>query len=122
MSVANGNGHGSIAGKVYVAGRLDARGVPIREIVLSDDTSFRVYDTSGPYTDPHFTPDVRAGLPRLRRDWIASRGDVEPYDARTASFEIDGWTGGRPPVVHAKPGLAVTQMHYARRGEITPEM
>jgi phosphomethylpyrimidine synthase len=115
------------AGKVYVGGVRDDIRVPMRQIVLSptDDepnAPFRVYDTSGPYTDPHFTTDVRRGLPALRREWILARGDVEPYDARTLSFELDGWEGERPQPLRAKPGRTVTQMHYARRGEITSEM
>ena len=89
------------SGKVYV------NGVPMREITLSGgNPPLRLYDTSGPYTDPNHTVDLKLGLPPLRREWILARGDVEP--ARV------GWK--------ARPGRCVTQMHYARRGEITREM
>jgi phosphomethylpyrimidine synthase len=127
MARPNGSNGGPIAGKVYTSSSRDDIRVPMRQIVLSptgDEANppFRVYDTSGPYTDPHYTADVRRGLPALRRDWIVARGDVEAYDARTSSFAIEGWEGERPQPLRAKPGKIVTQMHYARRGEITPEM
>lgn len=106
--------------KVYVQGsRPDIR-VPMREITLSptkglrgEETNppLRVYDTSGPYTDPHYTVDLEKGLPKLRRPWILERGDVE---------EIVGHKGRR--VFRAKAGCAVTQMAYAKRGIVTPEM
>ncbi len=95
----------------------------------------RVYDTSGPYTDPDATIDIQAGLPALRRDWIMARGDVEEYDAREVKPEDNGQlgpdrSGGVPGVsatsssapLRAKPGKNVSQMHYARQGIITPEM
>jgi phosphomethylpyrimidine synthase len=94
------------------AGRLATRkvhvhGVPMREITLSGGhPPLRLYDTSGPYTDPEYHVDLKLGLPPRRREWIVGRGDVEP-----------GRVGLR-----GKPGRCVTQMHYARRGEITPEM
>ena len=91
--------------KVYVAGREGVR-VPAREVRLGDGTSLRLYDTSGPYTEAGFAPDHEKGLPRMRQDWVRARGDVE--QARGA--------------LRAKPGRRVTQMHYARKGEITPEM
>ncbi len=106
--------------KVYVQGsRPDIR-VPMREITLSptkglggeeENPPLRVYDTSGPYTDPSYTVDLEKGLPKLRRNWILERGDVE---------EIVGHKGRR--VLRAKAGCAVTQMAYAKRGIITPEM
>jgi phosphomethylpyrimidine synthase len=105
--------------KVYV------HGVPFTEVSLTDGSSIRLYDTSGPGSDP------TAGLPPLRRDWILARGDVEEYDGRRPTPRDDGRSAGRrgditsvksAPVLRAKPGHAVTQMHYARRGEITPEM
>src|SRR6185312_12390936 len=83
--------------------------VPAREVTLSNGERLHLYDTSGLYTDPEYTPDVKQGLPPLRRHWILSRNDVEPG------------AGGRWGL-RAKPGRRVTQMHYARRGEITPEM
>ncbi|WP_417320853.1 phosphomethylpyrimidine synthase ThiC [Erythrobacter aureus] len=109
--------------------------VAMREIDLEGgEPSVRVYDTSGPYTDPDATIDINKGLPQLRREWIMARGDVEEYDAREVKPEDNGQlgpdrSGGVPafPNVHkkvlrAKPGMNVSQMHYARRGIITPEM
>ena len=95
--------------KTYLSGSDPSIRVPIREIALTNGERLRLYDTSGPYTDPDFTPDLKQGLPPLRRHWILSRGDVEPG------------AGGRWGL-RAKSGSRVTQMHYARRGEITPEM
>src|SRR4026209_335952 len=95
--------------KTYLSGSDPSIRVPIREIALTNGERLRLYDTSGPYTDPDFTPDLKQGLPPLRRHWILSRGDVEPG------------AGGRWGL-RARPGRRVTQMHYARRGEITPEM
>ncbi|WP_027442628.1 phosphomethylpyrimidine synthase ThiC [Erythrobacter cryptus] len=109
--------------------------VAMREIDLEGgEPPVRVYDTSGPYTDPAATIDIRAGLPALRRDWIMARGDVEDYPGREVRPEDNGRlgpdrSGGVPPFPHAikrplraKAGMNVTQMHYARRGIITPEM
>jgi len=95
--------------KIYVSGSNPSVRVPVREVTLSNDERIRLYDTSGLYTDPDYTPDVKQGLPPLRRHWVLSRADVEPG--------ASGRWGLR-----AKPGHRVTQMHYARRGEITPEM
>ncbi|MXO49316.1 phosphomethylpyrimidine synthase ThiC [Erythrobacter vulgaris] len=109
--------------------------VAMREIDLEGgEPSVRVYDTSGPYTDPDAVIDIRKGLEQKRREWILARGDVEEYDAREVKPEDNGQlgpdrSGGVPafPNVHrrvlrAKPGANVSQMHYARRGIITPEM
>jgi len=114
--------------KVYVDG------VPFTEVSLTDGSSIRLYDTSGPGSDPS------AGLPALRRDWILARGDVEEYDGRRPAPRDDGRAAARlhtnglhtngsgvephapAKVVRAKPGRTVTQLHYARRGDITPEM
>ncbi|NLS29213.1 Phosphomethylpyrimidine synthase [Sphingomonas sp. S2M10] len=111
--------------------------VAMREIHLepgSGEAPVRVYDTSGPYTDPNARIDIMAGLPALRRDWILARGDVEAYDARQVKPEDNGLKGPDrsagvpqfPNVVQrplrAKPGMNVSQMHYAKRGIITPEM
>ncbi|MCX7676996.1 MAG: phosphomethylpyrimidine synthase ThiC [Alteraurantiacibacter sp.] len=119
--------------KVYV-GPLK---VAMREIDLdpsSGEPPLRVYDTSGPYTDPAATIDIAAGLLPLRRPWQLARGDVEEYDARPVRPEDNGQlgpdrSGGVPPFPHArkrvlraKPGANLSQMHYARRGIITPEM
>ncbi len=111
--------------------------VAMREIHLepgSGEAPVRVYDTSGPYTDPDAHIDIMAGLPALRRDWILARGDVEAYDARQVKPEDNGLKGpdrsaGVPQFpnvtkrpLRAKPGMNLSQMHYARRGIITPEM
>ena len=111
--------------------------VAMREIHLepgSGEAPVRVYDTSGPYTDPNAQIDIMAGLPALRRDWILGRGDVEAYDARQVKPEDNGLkgpdrSGGVPQFpnvvkrpLRAKPGMNVSQMHYAKRGIITPEM
>jgi phosphomethylpyrimidine synthase len=100
--------------KVYLEGTRNVR-VPMREIALSDgEPPLRVYDTSGPQDS-----DVRAGLPKLRHEWVMQRGDVE----RVGRAAVDGMPEGLVhDVYRAKPGQRVTQMHYARRGEITPEM
>ncbi len=103
----------------------------------------RVYDTSGPWGDPNLECDVREGLPQLRREWIVARGDVEEYGGRETQPIDDGYltfdavkrarvkdvgkledfpTMRRGGVLRAKPGACVTQLHYARRGIITPEM
>src|SRR5512134_888550 len=126
--------------KIYVDGsRADVR-VPMREIAQADTpASFGadrnppifVYDTSGPYTDPAVRIDIRQGLAPLRGRWIAERGDTEELagptsrygrerldDPRLAEMRFD--LKRRPRI--AKKGLAVTQMHYARRGVVTPEM
>ncbi len=112
-------------------------GVKMREIDLepsSGEPPLRVYDTSGPYTDPAVSIDIRKGLPQLRREWIVARGDVEEYGARETRPEDNGQlgpdrSGGVPPfpnvkprVLRAKAGVNVSQMHYARRGIVTPEM
>ncbi|GLK43547.1 MULTISPECIES: phosphomethylpyrimidine synthase ThiC [Novosphingobium] len=112
-------------------------GVAMREIHLepgSGEAPVRVYDTSGPYTDPDVTIDISAGLAPKRREWITARGDVEDYAAREVKPEDNGLKGpdrsagvpAFPNVVRrplrAKAGMNVSQMHYARRGIITPEM
>ncbi len=118
--------------KVYLQGsRPDIR-VPMREIALSGgNPSLRLYDTSGPYTDPTADLDLKRGLPPLRLAWILGRGDVQelpgPSSAYRRSREENPALGGvrfasvRRPL-RASPGRCVSQMHYARRGEITPEM
>ena len=122
------------SGKTYLIGsRADIR-VPMREVVLASGDAVVLYDTSGPYTDPGFTPDVRRGLPAVRDGWIVERGDTEEYVGRPPRPEDNGrWRGdernldaifrgsGRRPR-RAVGGRAVTQLAYARRGEITPEM
>ena len=111
--------------------------VAMREIDLEPscgEPPLRVYDTSGPYTDPRAQIDIMAGLSPLRRDWIMARGDVEAYDGRETRPEDNGLSGpdrsaGVPQFPHAvkrplraRSGMNVSQMHYARRGIITPEM
>lgn len=111
--------------------------VAMREIDLdphSGEPGVRVYDTSGPYTDPNASIDIAAGLPELRASWIRARGDVEEVTQREVRPEDNGQlgpdrSGGVPAfpnvkkqVLRAKPGQNVSQMHYARRGIITPEM
>ncbi len=119
--------------KVYV--EKDGLRVPFREVALeasANEPPVRLYDTSGPYTDEGFVPNVDAGLPRLREDWIRARGDVEEYDGRTLRPEDNHRTSDDPNAfpdfpatrrpLRAKPGKAVTQMAYARQGIVTPEM
>ncbi len=125
--------------KVYLAGQCHPEvRVAMREIALeasSGEPPLRVYDASGPYTDPAAVIDIRAGLPALRRPWIEGRGDVEAYDGRAIRPEDDGRGPAAGPAnlaefpeasrrrpLRAKAGRAVTQMAYARAGIITPEM
>ncbi|MFJ7983001.1 phosphomethylpyrimidine synthase ThiC [Lysinibacillus xylanilyticus] len=130
--------------KVYVEGSRPDILVPMREIALSPSTgSFgeeenapvRVYDTSGPYTDPAYKVDITKGLPALRSAWIKERGDVEEYEGRTIKPEDNGFRKVDDPRMNenvfpdlsrkplrAKKGKNVTQLHYARKGIITPEM
>jgi phosphomethylpyrimidine synthase len=133
------------------------RRVAMREIDLeptSGEPPLRVYDCSGPYTDPAVTIDIMAGLPEVRRGWIRSRGDVEEVDQREVRPEDNGQMGPdrtagaaarsgrnagaaarsgrnagvqpfpnvRRKVLRARPGANVSQMHYARKGIVTPEM
>ena len=118
--------------KVYFTGSRSEIRVPMREIPLSGgNPPVRLYDTSGPYTDPDAQIDLKRGLPPLRLPWILGRGDVDELPGPTSSYrrrrDEDPALGGvrfasvrRPH--RARPGCRVTQMHYARRGEITPEM
>lgn len=129
--------------KVYVRGSRSDIQVPMREITLTPTQTdageeinppVRVYDTSGPYTDPAQKIDIREGLEPLRMKWILEREDVEVYEGREVRPEDDGFKEGDPranrDVFHglklkplrAKPGKNVTQMHYAKKGIITPEM
>ncbi|WP_186786179.1 phosphomethylpyrimidine synthase ThiC [Paenibacillus agilis] len=131
--------------KVYTEGSRPDILVPEREIKLHDTETpdgiehnppLRVYDTSGPYTDPDVTIDIRKGLQPLKKNWVLERNDVEIYDGREIKPEDNGFRteqGVRvagaeqfPAVnvqpLRAKAGQNVTQMHYARKGIITPEM
>ena len=120
--------------KVHVEGSQASIRVPFREIALhesSGEPPFRVYDTSGPFSDPSVTIDIDSGLPRLRSPWIEQRGDVEAYDGRPITASDNGFADGDRlvrefPAKHrplrAKDGRAVTQLAYARAGIVTPEM
>src|SRR6186997_1664051 len=111
--------------------------VALRQVELqpsSGEPPVTLYDTSGPYTDPNARIDIMAGLPELRREWIRGRGDVEEVAQREVRPEDNGQlgpdrSGGVQPfpnvrkrVLRARPGQNVTQMHYAKRGIVTPEM
>ncbi|WP_163113832.1 phosphomethylpyrimidine synthase ThiC [Bacillus velezensis] len=126
--------------KVYAEGSSPDIRVPMREISLSvttgafgeeENAPVRVYDTSGPYTDPDVQIDIHEGLGALRTKWITGRGDVEEYNGRTVKPEDNGYKkedhaaeypGLQRKPLRAKPGKNVTQLHYARKGIITPEM
>ncbi|WP_078553029.1 phosphomethylpyrimidine synthase ThiC [Bacillus alkalicellulosilyticus] len=130
--------------KVYVTGSRDDLKVPFREIELSptitpqgeeiQNEPFRVYDTSGLYTDSNYEVDVRKGLPELRKQWILERNDVEVYEGREVKpvdngfmseervTEVEVFDTSKRQILRAKKGQNVTQLHYARKGMITPEM
>jgi len=101
--------------KVYAGGKDPSIRVPMRAIALTDGETHVVYDTSGPYTDPDAAIDVRKGLEPIRAAWIDARNDTVVQSKTNRLFPSQ-------KVRVAKPGAAVTQMHYARRGTITPEM
>jgi len=126
--------------KVYISGTLPDVRVPMREITQSDtpasmgaekNPALLVYDTSGPYTDPAVKIDIRSGLAALRQNWIEARGDTEPLTGPTSRYGRERLVDpklaslrfnlGRQPR-RAKAGMNVSQMHYARKGLITPEM
>ncbi|MCC6155526.1 MAG: phosphomethylpyrimidine synthase ThiC, partial [Candidatus Hydrogenedentes bacterium] len=130
--------------KVYVQGKIKGLRVPMREVAQTPtkvrtagngpsipNPAITLYDTSGPYTDPDAGIDVRKGLAPLRAEWIMARGDVDALDDITSEYgrrrEHDPglaslrFVRSRRPL-RAKAGRRVTQMHYAKRGEITPEM
>ncbi|AZJ23293.1 phosphomethylpyrimidine synthase ThiC [Bacillus wiedmannii] len=123
--------------KVYVDGPRAGMKVPMREIEQSETNGIpnppiRVYDTSGPYTDPAYKVELEKGLQAPRHSWILERGDVEAYEGREVKPEDDGVKVAlkHTPVfpqmdrqpLRAKQGGNVTQMHYARKGIITSEM
>ncbi|WCL58796.1 phosphomethylpyrimidine synthase ThiC [Bacillus safensis] len=129
--------------KVYEKGSRPDILVPKREITLSHTVTeagdiqnepVRVYDTSGPYTDENVHIDVTKGLKRLRAAWIEERGDTESYEGRHVKPEDNGYRSREKESFHsiqtdfhhiplrAKQGARVTQMHYAKKGIITPEM
>ncbi|OZC04593.1 phosphomethylpyrimidine synthase ThiC [Rubricoccus marinus] len=126
--------------KVYVQGSRPDIQVPMRVISQSDTAAshgvevnpdFPVYDCSGPYTDPDATIDLRKGLAPIRAAWIADRGDTEPLAGLSSEFGRQRQSD--PATEHlrfehqiaprrAKAGQNVTQLHYARKGIVTPEM
>lgn len=121
--------------KAYQSGTLfpEIR-VPFREVCVhpsANEAPLTIYDSSGPYTEAGFVPDIEKGLPRLRESWIKARGDVEEIVAREVKPEDNGNVSAGalapqfpnlPKVLRAKDGHNVTQLEYARRGVITPEM
>ncbi len=121
--------------KVYASGcaHPDLR-VPFREVRLhpsANEPPVTIYDPSGPYTDPTQTIDIARGIARTREAWVVARGDVEVVEGREVKPEDNGNVGAEkltprfpalPKVLRAKAGSNVTQLEYARRGVITPEM
>ena len=126
--------------KIHVQGSRPDLNVPMREVEQAQTPTLfggesnppiTVYDTSGPYTDPDYSVDLAAGLPALRAGWIAERGDVEQLSGLSSAFGRQRAADAklndvrfshlRTPL-RAKAGANVTQMHYARRGIVTPEM
>jgi phosphomethylpyrimidine synthase len=127
--------------KIYVEGSRPDLRVPMREITLTDTVTeagreknppLTVYDTSGPYTDPAVTIDIRQGLPDVRSRWIEERGDTEVLAQLTsdygrqraadASLDHLRFAGHQRQPRRARAGMNVTQMHYAKKGIVTPEM
>ena len=126
--------------KIYVQGSAKDIRVPMREITCSDTRSstgveknpaVTVYDTSGPYTDPAVKIDILQGLTGVRDNWIGARGDTVQLDVFSSAYSRKRHADERSaelrfahnkPPRRAKSGCNVTQMHYARRGIITPEM
>lgn len=130
--------------KIYVPGKLHNIKVAMRAIVLGDtiNTSFgkeeielnapvTLYDTSGPYTDPEIAIDLKKGLPRLREQWIIDREDVDQLSLFTSDYSNqrlkdeklkDLQFEHKKMPLRSKQGMNVTQLHYARKGIITPEM
>ncbi len=125
--------------KVRVQGLQPGVSVPMREIALTNGEQVTVYDTSGPYTDPTALIDLRRGLETVRSRWIAARNDSESYPGRAAQAVDDGKRASAADAARiaslrraadglqrtprrALPGANVTQLHYARRGIVTPEM
>ena len=128
--------------RVYVTGSRPDVKVPFREIELQPtrqpdgklqtNEPVRVYDTSGPWGDLDFHGDVRRGLPPLREAWIQERGDTETYVGRSVRPEDNGHSESNGAVREQFPGISkkprraktgsVSQLNYARKGVITPEM
>ncbi len=128
--------------KIYVKGEIHNIEVAMREIELSEtqaaftgqveqNAPVTVYDTSGPYTDPKLEIDVYRGLKRLRESWICDRGDVEELPGLSSEYGKQRLSDAKlnqlrfphiPKPLRAKSGYSVTQLHYARKGIVTPEM
>jgi phosphomethylpyrimidine synthase len=124
--------------KIHVGAKEDPSiRVAMRAVDLkpsSGESPVVLYDTSGPHTDPSQRIDIMAGLPELRSTWIRDRGDVEEVVSREVRPEDNGQLGPdrsggvrpfpavRKPVLRAKTGANVSQMHYARRGIVTPKI
>lgn len=121
--------------KIYVTGSRSDLRVPFREVTLTPtrtargteiNAPLRLYDTSGPYSDPEASIDLKRGLSPIRSAWIASRGDaeaVEPSYRPNQDTSIERFPGSlRRKPLRAKRGSCVTQMHYAKKGILTPEM
>ena len=127
--------------KVYVKGKLHNIHVAMREVSLSEtkvkgklsisNEPVVIYDTSGPYTDPEAAIDVKKGLPRLREEWILKRGDVEQLNTISSEYGRERLENSELKHLRfqyitqpfkAKKGQNVSQMHYAKKGIITPEM
>ena len=129
--------------KVYVPGQHEGVRVPMREVSLTNGETVTLYDCSGPYTDPDVAIDVTRGLPPVREAAVLARGDTEAYAGRALQAVDDGLKAGerhdermsalraaaqglqrtpRRALGGVGAGGNVTQMHYARRGIITPEM
>ena len=122
--------------KIYLAGeRHPELRVPMRAIALTNGETITVYDPSGPYTDAAAAIDVRRGLPTPRAAWVEARQDTEAYEGRRIQLIDDGLrdqaqqlklheisAGLQRTPRRAKAGHNVTQLHYARRGIVTPEM
>jgi phosphomethylpyrimidine synthase len=129
--------------KIYVKGKIHDIEVAMREISLEDtipkstgtvekNLPVTIYDTSGPYTDENINIDITKGIKRLREQWILDRGDVEHLEGISSEYgqerlDDDKLDHLRFPTLQHKPlrakeGCNVSQMHYARKGMITPEM
>jgi phosphomethylpyrimidine synthase len=126
--------------KVYVTGSRPDLRVPMREVTQSDTPAgfgeeknppLFVYDTSGPYTDPAVRIDIRAGLPALREKWIEERDDTVVLDGPSSEYGRRRLADPKLAELRfnlkrlprrARAGRCVTQMHYAKRGIVTPEM
>lgn len=137
---------GSLTGskKIYIKGKLNNISVAMREIALTEtviknngsnktqtNLPVTVYDTSGPYTDDNVSVDISQGLPKLREQWISDRKDTIQLDEHSSDFAKERQSNSAldeirfpnlPKSRKAQSGRNVTQMHYAKKGIITPEM